>query len=134
MIEGENTVQYCTRIKEVVNTIWCVNGKIKDEIMIRKVLRTQISIYSIGVYEIQEVRCTPRNNLTLEAVISRLTTFEMSNFDNYTPATIENAFKSQLTVSKKKGKYVKIKSDIFDDDIDELEALIAKRFSRGRGK
>jgi hypothetical protein len=58
----------------------------------------------------------------------------MSNFDSYTPATIESSFKSQLILSKKKGKYVKSQSDSYDDEIDEIEALVEKRFGRGRGK
>ena len=65
----------------------------------------------------------------------RLTSFEMSNFDNYTPNTIESCFKSQLDVCKKgKGKNVKSDSDTFDYELDELEALMARRFSRGRGQ
>lgn len=70
----------------------------------------------------------------LEGVIGRLTTFEMSNFGNYTPATIESSFKSQLVLRKRKGKHVKSDSDSSNDDIDELEAQIAKIFGRGRGK
>ena len=51
----------------------------------------------------------------------------MSNFDNYTPTTIESYFKSQLVLSKKKGKHVKSESDSSDDEINELEALVTKR-------
>ena len=29
MVEGENIVQYCTRVKEVLNTIRGANGEIK---------------------------------------------------------------------------------------------------------
>ena len=127
MMEGENIVQYCTRFKEVFNAIRGANGEIKDETMISKVLRTLLPIYSIRVSTIS-------NNLTLEGVIGRLTSFEMSNFDSYTPATIIFAFMSQLLLSKKKGKHVKSESDSSNDDIDELEAFIAKIFGRGRGK
>ena len=45
MMEGENIVQYCERIKEVVNAIRRENGKIDDEIVINKVLRTLLPIY-----------------------------------------------------------------------------------------
>ena len=83
---------------------------------------------------IQELRCTPSNNLTLEGVVGRLITFEMSNFDNYMLATIESTFKSQLILSKKKGKHVKSESDCSNDEIDDLEALIAKIFGREKGK
>lgn len=88
--EGENMVQYCTTIKEVVNVIRGAKGKIEDEIIISKVLITLLHIYVIRVFAIQELRCTPSNVITLEGVIGRIITFEMSNFDNYTPNTIES--------------------------------------------
>ena len=70
--------------------------------------------------------------MTLEGVTSRLTSFEMSNFDNYTLATIESNFKLELVLSKKgKGKHVKSDSDTSGD---ELEALIARIFGRGKWK
>ena len=93
MVEGENIVQYYVRIKEVVNSIRWSYGKIDDETVINKVLRTLLPIYAIRVSVIQELRCTPSNKLTLEGVIHRLTKSEMSNFDNFTP-TIEFSFKS----------------------------------------
>ena len=63
----KNIVQYCTRVKEVVNAIHGANG---------------------------ELRCTLGKTLTLEGVIGILTLFEMSSFDNYTPSTIESSFRS----------------------------------------
>ena len=98
--------------------------------MIRKVLRTLLPFYAITVSTIQELRCTLGNNLTLEGVVGILTTFEMSNFDNYTLTTIESSLKSQLILSKKKGKHVKNESDNYDDEIDELEAIIRKIIGR----
>ncbi len=65
MMEGENKVQYCTRVKEVVNAIQGANGEIKDETVISKVLKTQLPIYAIRVFEIQDLRCTPSKNLTI---------------------------------------------------------------------
>ena len=97
-------------------------------------MRTLLPIYAIRFFAIQELRCTPGNTLTLEGVVGRLTTFEMSNFDNYTPTTIEFSFKSELVLSKMKEKYVKSDSDSSDDELDELEALITKIFGRDRGK
>ena len=72
--------------------------------------------------------------MTLEGVINRLATFDMSNFDKYTFDTIESTFKSQLVLSKRKRKHGKSDSDTFDDELDELEALIKKIFGRGGGK
>ena len=130
MMEGENIVQYFKGVKEDVNAIRGENGTIEDEIMIRKVLRNLLPIYSIRVSTIEEPRCTPCKKFTLEGVVSRLISFEMPKFDNYTPTTIGSSSKSQVILSKKKGKYVKSESDIFDDEIDELEALLGKIFGR----
>ena len=107
MMEGESIVQYCTRVKEVVNSIHGTNGEIKDKIVTSKVLRTVLPIYAIRVSTIKEVRCTPGNTLTLEGVIGRLIAFEMSSFDNYTPGTIKSSFTSQLLLRKRKGKHRK---------------------------
>ena len=77
----------------MVNAIKGSNGNIGDEIAIRKVLRTLLPIYAIRVSIIQELRCTPSNNLNLESFKRGLIAFEMFNFDNFTP-TIEVAFSS----------------------------------------
>ena len=102
MMEGENIVQYYIRVKEFFNGILAANRKIKDEIVTSKVLRTLLPIDSIKVFAIQELRCILDENLTLEDVVGRLTTFEMPNFVNYIVATIECSFKSKLVLSKKK--------------------------------
>ena len=52
MVEGDNIVQYCTRVK-VVNVIQGENGTIEDETMTRKVLRILLPIYVIRVSSIQ---------------------------------------------------------------------------------
>ena len=49
MLESENMSQYCTRVKDVVNAIRGANGTIDDETIIRKVLRTLLPKYAIGV-------------------------------------------------------------------------------------
>ena len=102
MMEGENIVQYYIRIKDFFNAILSTNRKIKDEIVISKVLRTLLPINSINIFAIKELRCILDDNLTIEDVVGRLTTFEMPNIDNYKHATIECSFKSKLFLSKKK--------------------------------
>lgn len=49
LMEGENIVQYYTRVKEFVNAIRQGNGTIEDETMIKKVLRTLLHIHAIRV-------------------------------------------------------------------------------------
>ena len=90
MEEGENIVQYVSRIKELVSAIRSANGVLDDETIINKVLRTLLPIYVIRVSTIQELRCIPITKLTLEGIVGRLTTFELSNFDNYRPENLES--------------------------------------------
>ena len=106
-------------------------------------LRTFLRIYAIRVSAIQELRCVPGNNLSLEGIINRLTAFDLSNFDNYKPDNVESAFKAKLSLkdteqvkSKKerKKKYVSSDSSTDEEDVEQLEALLARRFHRGKGK
>ena len=64
MEEGENIAQYVARIKEVVNAIRGADGKIEDETVVNKVLRTLLPSYVIPISTIQELRCAPGSNLT----------------------------------------------------------------------
>ena len=101
-------------------------------------------IYAIRVFAIQELRCIPRNTLSLEGLIGRLTAFELSNFGNYKPKNIESTLKAKLSLKdleetrqqKKKGKvkYVFSDSNIDEEDIEQLEAFLERRFHRGKGK
>ena len=60
------------------------------------------------MFAIQERRCEKNYNINLDAIVGRLTTFELDNFDNYVPASknIESAFEAKLSL-KEKGKKVK---------------------------
>lgn len=139
MLEGENIAQYCGRIKEIVNAIRGSNGIIDDETFIRKVLRTFLYIYAIRISTIQESRCNLGNVLNLESLVGKLAAFELSNYDNYTVPNVESAFKSQMVLHKSKreeDKCVKSgsDSDTYDEELDDLEALMDRRFKRGKGK
>ena len=136
MEEGENVAQYGARMKEVVSVIRSLGGQLQQEIVSSKYLRTFLSIYAIRVSAIQELRCVQGNTLTFEGIIGRLTAFELSNFDNYKPENYESAFKAKMIVndneevqSKKKNgkvKHVSIESSNDEDDVDQLEALLAR--------
>ena len=68
-------MKYVARIKEVVSAIKGAIGQIDDDIVLKKVLRTLLSIYAIKVSVIQELRCILGNNLTLEGLVRRLSAF-----------------------------------------------------------
>ena len=107
-------------------------------------MRTLLPIYVIRVSAVQELRCVPGNTLTFEGIIGRLTAFELSNFANYKPDNFESAFKAKMIVrdieevqTKKrieKGKNISGDSSTDEDDVDQLEALLARRFHKGKGK
>ena len=84
--------------------------KIEDETVVNKVLRTLLPIYAIKVLVIQERRCDPHNQINLDSLVVRLTTFELDNYDNYAPSSknLESTFeaKSSLKIrdTKSKGK------------------------------
>ena len=74
---------------------------------------------------IQELRCILGNNLTLEGLVVRITTFELSNFDNYKPESLESTFKAKLLLKdsdekkqKKKRKIKHVSSDSVTDEED----------------
>ena len=126
-----------------MSTIRASRGDIDDIIVKRKVLKTLLPIYAIRMSAIQEVRCDPNRNITLDALIGRLTTFELDNYDNYIPSSkgIEFAFEAKLSL-KEKGKKSKANQsrseeeteESFDSDLEIVEALLAKKYSKGRGK
>ena len=140
MEEGENVAQYGARMKEVVSAIRSLGGQLQEEIVSSKYLRTLLPIYAIRVSAIQELRFVQGNTLTFEGIIRRLTAFKLSNFDNYKPNNLESAFKAKMTVkdieemqTKKKngkGKHVSSDRNTNEDDLDQLEELLAKRFHR----
>lgn len=49
MVDGENTTQYGQRIKEVVGGIKSVEGKVEEDIVVSKMLRTLLPQYAIRV-------------------------------------------------------------------------------------
>lgn len=96
MEEGENFAQYVARIKEVVSAIKGATSQIDDDTMLRKVLRTLLPIYAIRFSITQELRFIIGNDLTLEGLVGRFTTFELSNYDNYKHESLESTFKAKL--------------------------------------
>ena len=69
------------------------------------------------------MKCNPNNCIILDALVARLTTIELDNFDNYSPnlGNIKSVFKAKLTLGRKvensKGK--QIDSEEEDDTEDE---------------
>lgn len=141
MREDENIAKYSDRIKANVCAIKASREKIEDETMVSKFLRTLLPIYAIRVSEIQEMRCNPKNDITLDAVVGILTTFEKDNYDNYVPSfsNLESAFESKLSLKKKAKKSKARQSeseeeDSSDSDLESIEALLARRYPKGKGK
>ncbi|WP_044908916.1 retrotransposon gag domain-containing protein, partial [[Clostridium] innocuum] len=104
MNEDENIAKYVERIKANVSAIRASGGTITDETVVSKVLRTLLPIYAIRVSAIQERRCEGNHNITLDALVGRLTAFELDNYDNYVPTSknIESAFEAKVSLKKNK--------------------------------
>ena len=107
-------------------------------------LRTLLPIFAIRVSTIQEMRCDLNCKMSLNALVGRLTAFELDNFDNYVPTSnnIESAFEPKLSLKKKgkKSKSNQSESDedetleeSLDSDLEVVEGLLARKYSKGRG-
>ena len=88
------------------------------------------------------MRCDPNSNITLDALVGRLTTFELDNYDNYVPSSknFESTFKAKLSLKDhgKKSKATSLESEetkeSSDSDLEVVEALLAKKYLKNRGK
>lgn len=87
------------------------------------------------------MRCSPNNGISLDAVVGRLTIFELDNYDNYVPSSsnLESTFKAKLSLKKKvkrsKGNQSKSEEeDSSNRNIEAIEALLARRYPKGKGK
>ena len=86
------------------------------------------------------MRCDPNSNITLDALVGRLIAFELDNYDNYVPSSkgIKSTFEAQLSL-KKKGKKFKANQskseeetkESSDSDLEVVEALLARKYSKG---
>ena len=72
MREDENIAKYVERIKESVSTIKASGGKIEEETIISKVLRTLLPIYAIRVSAIQERRCEENHKINLDVIVGMI--------------------------------------------------------------
>lgn len=66
----------------MVNAIKGAGEDTHEETMMNNILRNLLPIYAIRVFSIQELKCTPCNDLLLDILIGRLSAFQLSNFDN----------------------------------------------------
>lgn len=118
----------------MVSAIRSLGGQLEDDTINKKYLRTLLPIYAIRVSAIQELRCVLGNALTFEGIVGRLSVFELSNFDNYKLENLKSTFKAKLTLKdteeeklkkkSRKGKHVSSDSNIDEEDVEQLEALV----------
>ena len=116
----ENISKYVERIKASVSAIRSSRGKIEDKIVVSKVIRTLLPIYAIRVSTIQEMRCDSNKKINLDALVGRLTTFGLDNYDNYVPIlkNVESAFEAKLSL-KEKGKKSKVNQSRSEEETEE---------------
>jgi len=81
-----------------VDAIRGSTGNIDDDTILSNLLRAFLPIYAIRVFTKQEQRFVLFNDLTLEGLLGKLTTFELSNFDNFKSKNFVYAFKYKLSL------------------------------------
>ncbi|GLJ28203.1 hypothetical protein SUGI_0553970 [Cryptomeria japonica] len=158
MNEGEKIIQYSTRLKEIVNQIKGAGGTIEEKDVTNKLLRTLLPTYAIRVSTINELRSVPNMSVSLDATISKLHAFELSNFDNIGSSVnkVESPFSSfhlnefedyndrmykyaegnHIGASERFRKNMEEVHKLYEEirKQEEFEALLAKRLPRGKGK
>ena len=72
------------------------------------------------------------NDPMLDGLVSHLISFKWSNYDNSVP-TIENGFKLSL-ISKKENTIKNGSDSNLEEELDEIEAVLARRLLRGKWK
>lgn len=146
MQEGENIEQYSKRIKDVVNSIKSVGGKLEEDDVVSKILRTLLPQYAIRVSAIQELRSLGIVSVSLDSLIGKLTAFELRNYDNSVPK-IDVAFKACMISAptrrrKETGNNSTIRTGHSHEcdnllskerEQDEIEALLARILPSGKG-
>ncbi len=75
------------------------------------------------------------------ALVGRLPTFELDDYDNYLPSSsnLESTFEAKVSLKKKAKRSERKQSksevkDNYDSDLEAIEALLARRYPKGKGK
>jgi len=127
MREDEKISEYFERVQNIVNTIKGLGGKISEEDLVEKVLRTLPMIYNPKVSSLEDK--DDLDQLTIDDLYGILTAYELRLGDNHIPKG-EAAFKA----SKKTSNQKKISEPIPQDDFDIEEANFIKKLQKGSGK
>ena len=72
-------------------------GVIQENECMRKNLRTLQHKYAIRVSTIQEMRIIDEMEVSLHALVKKLTIFELRKFDHSQPPKVETTFKASAT-------------------------------------
>ena len=131
------------RIKASVSAIKASRGDIDYTTIVSELLITLLPIYAIRVSTIQEMRCDPNKKITLDALVGWVIVFELDNYDNYVPNSknIKSTFEAKLSLKEKSKKSRANQSgseeeteEISNSDLEIIEALLVKKYSKGRWK
>ena len=124
MTKGESIKDMYTRFGKIVNPMKNLGIKLKEEQLVRNVLRSLTSDWSSKTTAIQEAK--DLSILSLDDLIGSLMAYEVQ---------LENMKIEEKSISKKKElafKAIKEESDLDDSNSDEEEelALLTRRFRR----
>lgn len=142
MGDDENIHPYVPKVNELVLSIRNASGKIEEDEIIAKVLRSLPPSYKHQVISIDEIPSV--TTVTRDMLVGKLVAFELSEFGE-SRGKSETTFKVSISISSKQkygpdecriSRYERERRDIVEQErkLDELEALISQRLPKSVGK
>ncbi|XP_043717565.1 uncharacterized protein LOC122665478 [Telopea speciosissima] len=124
MSDEDTEESFMSKVNEIINAIRSLSEKIKDAVVVKKILRSLLDLYNPTVSAIEESKNL--NELSLDELHGILTAYEMKMVK---PKSTEK--EATFKVMKK----LKIKQENDNEDYDdELIAYLARKFKNDKGK
>lgn len=137
MEDNETISAFMESINEIVLGIQCCGGSLSEGEIVSKVLRYLPPTYKMKVIAINELRIMPNASISRDTLVGKFLAFELEEFGPIVTIKIDIAFKvaaSSLSSNKPncKALYAKeIEEMRKDEELEELEALFARKMPRG---
>jgi hypothetical protein len=116
MNEDEIVSKYFLRVEEIVNSMKGLGEKIKESILVQKILRCLLDKFNPKVFAIEELN--DLKTLSIDQLLGTLTAYEM-RINKDKSITREASFKADKDI---------------DSDLDDTEAKFVRRLKKGLGK
>lgn len=124
MKEEEKIVDYLQRVDETVNTIRGLKEEVKDEVIVKKVLRSLNPKYDTKVFAIEEAK--DLKTFFMDELFSSLSAYEMRTVG------IKSSKREAAFTSSKKGKEKATNEEEYESDV--VEPNFVRKLKKGLGK